>query len=185
MRRAGLALFLIASCGCARNAILEVDVELPAARGEANFARVELNVDELGETPFDVEWGAPPLEPVALGAGPSLLDASVVAEGYAGDVLARVRFCKSPTCDDLTTPRDPQAEVRFRVERPLYVGNRTGVALRIPEVPATPSMPPRDCEMVPAGQPTWACVIERCDVRGCQSGDGLSFCVGDLHACEL
>lgn len=174
-------------CGCARNAVLELAIELPRAEGDVAYALVEVHPDDLGEDPFAVQWATPPLAPTPLGAVPVVLDASVVADGYRGDVLLRVRFCRAPDCLDLSAPRDPRAEVRARIERPLYTGARTSVRLRIPSVPSASATPPAGCVAEPAGHPTWSCRVPRCSVAGCIFGDPVAnYCDGDdgPHFCE-
>ncbi|HHH30471.1 MAG TPA: hypothetical protein ENK57_19310 [Polyangiaceae bacterium] len=182
-RHAALALLLLGTAGCARNAILEVEITLPPRAGEAQYALIELNPDELGDMPFEVQWAAVPLEPLALGDAPVSTSVSVIAEGYAGDALLRIRFCRSPDCAEILPPSDPQQEVRYRIERPFYTGARTRVNLMVP-LPS-PAPAPRGCVEVVTSEPTYLCTVERCAVQGCASGDVVSnYCIADRHYCE-
>ncbi len=187
MTARALVLAALALGGCARNAVLELELELPRAEGEVAYALVELSPDDLGADPFAVQWATEPLDAIPLGAVPATADASIVAGDYRGDALARIRFCRSADCLDLAAPRDPQAEVRYRIERPLYTGARTTVALRVLGIPAAGATPPAGCATEPAGQPTWSCTVERCAVAGCIFGDPVAdYCDGDdgPHFCE-
>lgn len=158
MRRSvTLALALLAS-GCARNALLELEVQLPPGIDHA-----ELRV--LSDPPpsyDDPEWDA--VTPEALDEVGEVARVQVLAEGPAieAPLAARVRLCGA-------TPCDSTAEVRVEIERPFYVGHETRVTVAIPAVPLAFD----------------TYVVDRCAVRGCLGGDTLEFCRDDgTHYCE-
>lgn len=150
-----LALLLL---GCARNAILELDVELPAGVSHAELAALS------APPPFDAPaWDAASVE--RLDEVGDRARVELVAEGSAieAPLGVVVRLCASDPCEDAP------AEVRVRAERAFYVGARTWLDLAIPAVPASPA----------------TVEVARCEVGGCLPGDTLDFCRDDgTHYCE-
>lgn len=183
MRPAIAILLALLAAGCARNAIFELELELPAAPpGEDLFVLAQAS-DVLA---FDDDWSG--VEGVQLGplaasctrADPppvcedrQVLDpecsatVSVVSGGDAAEPLRlRVRFCRSSGCE---LPEDAAApEARVTVERAFYQGRYTQARLCLDEVPPGPL----DVD------------VARCDVR-CREGTAAMQCRADgTHFCE-
>lgn len=185
-RRAALLLALASlASGCTRNAILELELELPPQpSGETpRYAVVQVASDAS----FDEAWDDVPLERRLLSASctrpePTLpcpdrmLDpecSEVISIVGGEDVLTkpldvRVRFCVDPTC---SAPVDASApEQRVVIERAFYLGRYTQARVCIDEVPLTTDLNPER--------------IERCDVR-CREGTSALQCRLDgTHFCE-
>lgn len=167
-----LALALV---GCAENAVLEVELTLPAqpATGAPLFAYVQARSAVV--VSFEEAWaGTDAVEGRALEDGVSALPFSVVAGGasFARQLGIRVRFCASRDCTGLGDDRAP--EVRYRVERAFYQGQRTRLALVIDPVPPAPPA---------TGAPIDE--IDKCEVEGCTSGSTSTYCfMNGHHFCE-
>ncbi len=172
MRRVLTACAALLLFGCAENAILEVDLQLPAqpTTGPALFAHVQARSADV--VSFDETWaGTDAIEGRELAEEASPLPFSVVAGGsaFTRKLGVRVRFCETPACTGLGDDYAP--EMRYRIERAFYRGRRTRVTIAIASVPTAP---PGEAE-----------VIEKCDVEGCTSGSTLSYCFIDgRHFCE-
>ncbi len=182
-RLAIVAIGLALASGCTRNAILELELELPPSpAGTRLFAVVDAQSD-LG---FDDPWPAGPLEGVPLGVACTRADPAppcddrvldptcsmvVSVVGDAGDVprplRVKIRFCEDAGCEaeaDLAAP-----EHRVEIERAFYLGRYTQARACVDEVPAATSPPE---------------LIERCDVR-CRDGAAAMHCRLDgTHFCE-
>ena len=121
--------------GCAENAFLELQLELPptpAGDEEPWFARIQ--VRDAANNPFELQWsGGDPFGSVPLGPAARWECISVESRDEEIDVNVRVRFCRTPDCSDLGDPTD--RERWFRIERPFYIGKRTFFRARIPRVP--------------------------------------------------
>jgi len=184
MRGVAFAALLLLG-GCARNAVFELELELPARpAGGPGFAFVQIR-DDAG---FDADWsaiGGPPAIPLADLCGrptpaPACQDraldpsCSAVVSVVGGDsdlarpLRIRIRFCGDPAC---AAPADAAApEVDVEVERAFYTGAYTQGRVCVDELPTGPPGPPER--------------IERCDVR-CRQGDAVSQCRADgTHFCE-
>ncbi len=188
--------------GCAQNAILEFQIELPPnPPGETWFAKVEVisSSDDglaLFSSGFSTNLRTIPLEDATRWDCLSIESSNPMAS-----VLLKVRFCQSPECG-LTDERGPRH--LYRLETPFYIGSRTYYRARIPSVPTCASSD--DCAVgacigevcgcsseadCPEG---FACVagegcvslVDRCSIEGCIGGTGSSFCSGDTgeHFCE-
>ncbi|MFK7991367.1 MAG: hypothetical protein AB8I08_35450 [Sandaracinaceae bacterium] len=186
MRRAviGLTAALLLA-GCARNAVLELSITLPAATDQVRFAFVEVSEDDLGENPFTVQWASSGLAAIPLGSTSESYPVSIVSDGFRGDALLRVSFCADEDCMAVGPPRDPLIEVRTRIESPLYTGVATSAAVSLDGVLDTGSALPAECVREGAG--VVGCVVERCRVAGCSVGTGREFCIDGLsgaHFCE-
>ena len=182
MSRLLLGALLLLS-GCARNAIFELELELPPQpAGAPLFAVVQLRND----AGFDADWSGVGLVsgiPLTACSRPSpapeceLRDldpacANVVSvigdeDDLTRPLRVRVRFCQDATCG---SPADASApEARIEIERALYTGAYTQGRACIDAVPAMLEDPIR---------------IERCDVR-CREGDAVTHCRADgTHFCE-
>lgn len=176
-RRLALLLALVAS-GCARNAIFELELELPAQpSGPALFAVVEASRDGFGTTepdPIAIPLAAacarpdpaPACEDRTLDPSCSAV-VSVVAGGAFTDPLAiRVRFCEDPGCAASADASAPTHLVE--VERAFYEGHHTQARVCIDTVPSAPVTE----------------TVARCDVR-CRDGSATMQCRLDgTHFCE-
>jgi hypothetical protein len=175
-----LSILVLAPSGCARNGVLELELELPPQPpGAALFAVVQARSGDS----FDEPWvDAEPPPSVALSpacarpaeppsCGERILDpacstvVSIVGDGdeIEAPLQVRVRFCESSTCET------ERVEHRIEIERAFYVGRYTQARVCLDEVPS-------DTNAVPES-------IERCEVR-CRDGltnmhcrlDGTHFC---------
>ena len=155
---AGLAVVL---GGCARNAVLELEIELPPEEG---LALAELYVLSDYTDFSDAAWTEAQLEPLTELGDVARVD--IVAEGASIEraLGLRIRLCTAEPC-----PAGAPEQL-VRIDRAFYVGERTW--LRIP-LPATPV---RDPELL---------IFDRCEVGGCLDGDTLSYCrLDESHYCE-
>jgi hypothetical protein len=184
MRRSSFALVLALALatGCARNAILELELELPPApAGQVVFAVVEARTDASFDAPFTGEpLDGFPLAPSCTRGdtpppcGDRMLDpscsavVSVIGDGDDGarPLHVRVRFCQDPSC---AAPADGSApEHRASIERAFYTGRYTQARTCIDALPVEPSLD----------------TIERCEVR-CRDGNAARHCRLDgTHFCE-
>ena len=136
LRRLPLLLVALGSMSCeASNAVLDVQMGLPAnPLGEPMYVRVLV---ARGDFPVPENTWVP--EPHELTAGPSTYQFSIEDPNLACDpdvasdcdLLIEVRFCLDRECASLRTgtpdirATDPQATIRYRIEQPLFVGQRT------------------------------------------------------------
>jgi hypothetical protein len=158
---------------CAENAVLEVELTLPAQpTGAPLFAYVQVRSADV--VSFDEAWaGTDAVEGRALEDMESVLPFSVVAGGasFTRQLGVRVRFCVSRDCTGLGDDRAP--EVRYRLERAFYQGQRTRIALMIDTLP--PPTPPAPAIME----------IDKCSVEGCAMGSTTTYCfLNGHHFCE-
>jgi hypothetical protein len=199
------ALALLAT-GCAQNAILELQVDLPPAPlpsdGGSWFAQVQ--VRRASDHPFDIPWMGGEDQVFELGDTRQWGCISVVSGSQELDLHLRVRFCRAEDCLDLLdgTPR----ERLYTLEHPLYIGRHTYYRITdIGEVPdcATDG----DCGGIGAcisgvcgcgsaadcGGGGLTCeggtclrTVGRCAIEGCIEGVSTTFCsVEDsTHFCE-
>lgn len=180
-----LALLLsLLSLSCARNAFLELTIELPpnvwkTAIGE-RYAVIRV---ATVNTPFDQEWqGDNPIPSVKTTDSTTIARVSVEADSDSETkpVRVKVRFCKTESCSDLNDDFAPEAWLQ--IERAFYIGQRTNLKWTLPCMPnvpgRTPDMPA--CS-VPHRQPVQK---GKCEVGGCRTGTTTNHCVGDVHFCE-
>ena len=184
MRACWLTLLLLVS-GCARNAVFELELDLPPEPASAGplFAVLQVRTD----ADFGADWTAvpqlegiplrptcarpvvpPPCDSRELAADCSTV-VSIVGEGddLERPLFARVRFCGDPSC---SAEGEGAAQTRIEVERALYRGRFTQGRVCIDELPTSPSPEPVR--------------IERCDVR-CRDGEAISHCRADgTHFCD-
>ncbi len=157
--------------GCTDNAVLELEVDLPAnTTGTDLYAFIQVRTDELG---FDVPWsGADPVDGFLLSPTErSTQPISIVADAadFERDVRVRATFCSAPRCDGFGDDR--AAESRLEIEHPFYSLSRTNVMWRIETVPAMTDPAP--------------VFVERCSVAGCRDGTTSDHCRMDgTHFCE-
>lgn len=173
-------LFALLMLGCARNAFLELEVDLPKNdRTSDRFAVLRV---VTGDTPFEQEWqGDNPIPPVKLTSAPTIQRVSVesTSDSETKPIRVKARFCKSATCTAIGDDRAPEAWLE--IERAFYIGQRTAFRWAIDCVPSTADDPaPMTCAV--ANKTTN--VVGKCKVEGCRSGTTTSFCVGTTHYCE-
>lgn len=163
-----LALSLSLS-GCARNAILEVELTLPVAPDPASsLYAVIMVVDD--EHDFDSVNIEPQHSGTLLTGDPQTIAFSVMTERADGAMRMVVYFCPNTVCAGGDVPRLPQ--VRYRFERATYIGRRTRFRAVIDAVPEAASTYPENC-------------VDRCSIEGCIEGSG-TFCRTDdgTHYCQ-
>jgi len=188
--------------GCAQNAILELQIELPPAPAgsSARFAYVQVASPNSGFD-FGVDWGDEGFT-VPLTDSSQWTCVSVVGASPEVDVNARVRFCQEERCLDVADGNAPES--RIFVQDPLYIGRRTFVRRRILRVPECVEdadcggfgrctsgrcgcSGDADCTAEDAVCLAGGCVdrVGRCDVEGCITGATDNFCADDgSHFCE-
>ena len=178
MRRCVLCIVLLVS-GCARNAIFELELSLPAQpAGAPLYAVVQARVDGGFEASWDDIATSPGLplcpRPSEGTCEDRVLDpacasiVSIVADESELErpLYVRVRFCEDPACAASSDASAP--EHRVEVERAFYRGRYTQARVCLDEVPPEPALD----------------LIERCDVR-CREGSATSHCRLDgTHFCE-
>jgi hypothetical protein len=158
--------------GCAKNAILELELQLPAEPETSDGELFALTqVRRADEFPFAAEWRADQ-DPagVPLGPEPVTDQLSVETEDETVDLHVRIRFCGDPRCTSLDDALAP--ELWLRIEQPFYIGQRTFWEFDVPAVPE--------------GQPAEPVEVDKCEIRGCVEGDtSSSYCRLDgTHVCE-
>ncbi|MEC7523531.1 MAG: hypothetical protein VYE22_26860 [Myxococcota bacterium] len=163
----------LALSGCARNAIFELELDLPAQpAGPALYAVVQARpvggadwdtLDALPGVPLCARASEGPCDDRVLDPACAAV-LSVVADESELDVPleVRVRYCEDPSC--ATDPAAP--EHLIDVERPFYRGRYTQARVCLDDV-----APGRE-------------TLERCEVR-CREGTVSSYCRLDgTHFCE-
>ena len=206
-----IALAALAMVGCAQNAILELQVELPAAppddgTGKPWFAQIQ--VRRSSDHPFEIPWTGGDLTSVELGAAPQWDCISVQSFDEAIDLNVRVRFCRSSNCLDIDDGR--RRERWYEVEHPFYIGRRTYWRTSITEVPECESDGDCGgvgvctdgvcgCELTTECPSSMTCatgdetslgncvlVVNRCQIEGCIEGDSTTYCSDGSgpHFCE-
>jgi len=187
--------------GCAQNAILELQLDLPAAP-DANEWFALTQVRNREGHPFDIPWMGGDLGSVQLGSERQFDCISVESDDESADLHVRVRFCRSEDCLDLMdgTPR----ERWYRLNHPFYIGRRTYHTITIGEVPECEVTADCAVGMCDSGVCTCTtdadcgpgliceegnnCVedVDRCQIEGCIEGVSTTFCsdTTGLHFCE-
>lgn len=171
--RAPIALLALLSLGCARNAVLEIELTVPALPAGApdRFAVVQF---ETGDVTFEEEW-----QRTVEHAGTPLTDApqriaySVVAGEEHPVVLVKVLFCTTPDCTALADASDRAPAVWYQLEHPLYVGERTTWREAI--------------EVLPSDPPAAPIAVGKCEIEGCISAgtSDTTYCrLSGAHYCE-
>lgn len=180
-------LLALLSLGCARNAFLELSVEIPKNDRTAQIGdRYALIRVVTADTPFEQEWeGDNPIPPVKLSDAATTLQrisVEAMADSETKPVRVKVRFCKSPTCTDVAARDDRAPEAWLEIERAFYIGERTRLTWSIACIPNAPDVTPAPPTCAVANKTKIA--IEKCRVEGCRSGQTSSYCVGTTHFCE-
>ena len=156
--------------GCAQNAILELQIELPPAPAgsSARFAYVQVASPNSGFD-FGVDWGDEGFT-VPLTDTSQWTCVSVVGASPEVDVNARVRFCQEERCLDVADGNAPESRIFVRC-----TSGRCGCS------------GDADCTAEDAVCRAGGCVdrVGRCDVEGCITGATDNFCADDgSHFCE-
>jgi hypothetical protein len=173
VKRAFVAAAVIASSGCARNAFLELTIELPKDP-QNRFAVTQVMA---GATDFTIQWGGDnPVPAMPLDAnGPKTQKLSIEGntDNESTEIRAKVTFCKQPDC--LGPDDDKAPAVGLKVERAFYIGKRTSFPWKIACIPGD-----TDCTLTIAA-PT---VVTKCQVAGCRAGTTNNHCFDGKHFCE-
>ncbi len=169
MRRA-LVIGALLLSGCAQNAVLELQVQVPPAPDPSTPRYALVQVRRADATGFGVAWTGDDPPGVALGQQAAWVCTSVESHDETVDLDVRVRFCGSATCDALGDDTAP--ELRYHIAHPFYIGRHTYWSAQIAAVP--------EC-MVDSDCPAGVCVAARCscttDTDCCPGGD-CSACGG-------
>lgn len=179
------ALLLIAlagsSLGCARNAFLELDLDLP--KNESGSDRHAVVRVVSGARDFEEDWQSGDQVPgVKLSTTQRTLHRLSIeadSDSETTPVRVKVRFCTDPNCAALGDDFAP--EVRLHIERAFYIGQRTSYTWKtdcIPNVAGQTDSP--TCAIFNEDETTAA----KCDIGGCRSGSTRNFCTGGKHFCE-
>ena len=167
-----IAAALFASSGCARNAYLELTIELPAdAQGRYAVTQVM-----AGSTGFEVDWGGDnPIAPVKLidAAQTQRMSIEGDTDNESSEIRVKIRYCKNANCTELGDDKAPA--VGLQIKRAFYIGKRTSFTWKA----ADTAIP---CDTCPAT----IHVAEKCAISGCRGGAPTSNnCTGDKHFCEV
>lgn len=171
VRRMLATTLVLLAVGCARNAVLEAKLVLPALpiSEPATYAYVQFERPPVG---FGSTWaGSTDFDGVQLTEGaPTMRQFSVVTERVDGPLLVKIRFCSTPRCETA----EPRRELWYEIDRPFYAGRRTRWRRIIADIPAA--------------APSAAEHVDRCQV-GCVDvypvTDPVSFCRADgTNFCE-
>lgn len=165
--------------GCARNAFLELQLDLPLSPDE-RYANIRV---VTADTPFEQVWEgdnpipADRLSKTQRSSQRISVEASDTSETKR--VRVKVRFCKSPTCTDLKDDSAPEAWLEL--ERAFYIGERTSFPWVIGCIPNTPDVATPVCDV----KNRTTLEVAKCKVAGCRAGAPTSsYCVGPNHFCE-
>jgi len=192
--------------GCVENAILELQIQLPAAP-EADPLPwfVQLQIRDASGHPFDIPWMGDDGSAVELEAAPRWECISVTSNDDTLDLHVRVRFCRSDNCLDLADGSPP--ERLYSLEHPFYIGRRTYYQITVPGIPDCMTSADcmadaegvciegncncntdADCDTGHRCEPGAGCVelVGLCEIEGCIGGVSAIFCSMDTgrHFCE-
>lgn len=171
-RWASLAALALVTTACARNAALEVELTLPPQpAGATRYAVVQFESEPRS---FEADWrGANDYPGTLLTTEAQTVSYSVLSEEPSTVVQVKVLFCTTPDCSAIEDAPDRAPGLWYRLERSLYVGERTRWRATIDAVPPDP--------------PTDAAEIDKCEIEGCirAGATDTTFCrlSGD-HYCE-
>lgn len=168
--RLGLTIATLAlSVGCARNAILEVEIELPAGPSD-RYAVVQF---ETGDVAFDAVWRRPEEYPGTQLGAPQTVAYSVISEDETTEVRMKVSFCTTPDCSGLDDAPDRVPALWYEFPRALYVGERTRWTAIVASLPTDPPAAPTE--------------VDRCEIEGCIDAPDstTTFCrLSGEHYCD-
>jgi len=205
-----LALAVAGLGGCAQNAILELQIELPPnPPGETWFAQIQVRQAPASDplSNFAINWmGGSDLRTVPLTTVSQWDCTSVESSDPTVSVHVKVRFCRAEDCLDLMDGDPP--ERLYSLETPFYIGSRTYHQIMVSNVPACTTTDDctaggvgvciegrcacsvaADCAAGFTCVPGVGCVEEvgRCAIEGCIEGPvSAMFCSRDTgeHFCE-
>jgi hypothetical protein len=168
--RSALVALALLSCGCARNAFLELTIQLPPD-ATRRFAVTQV----MGsDTPFDIAWATDdPIAPIQLDVAGQLTQ-RISIEGDEDNetkpILVKVTFCKQADCLHPDDAKAPFAGIK--IERAFYIGKRTSYPWNLECVPEGTCMTPKVKD------------VAKCSVAGCRAGTTTNYCFGGKHFCE-
>ena len=195
--------------GCAKNATLDVIVDVPAK--PAQFDELHMQVAVRRDDAFELLWDGSSLpETYTLGDAAGVYNMSLVSTDFERDVYIKFSFCRAQNCSARAEtvggtqyPADPQSEIWVSLERPFFLAEGTQWNLELPDIPrcvddtCSMSTEPGDleettissCAMVASSTPTWRCDIGRCDIAclhvgGDQVGGSCDGGRTGPHFCE-
>ena len=176
---AGLLLATGLLCGCARNAVIDLDIRVPrqptVVDGRVHaFIEVGTGLNDFGEQLLGLE-GSVDVDVSMLATPTSITSLSIVAGDPATELRVRVRYCRAERCsspDDMRGLDVDEPGFRWTFERAFYAGERTSAAIDVPAL--APS--------IETGTPEMVC---RCAVIGCAVvGPGTSSCRMTTDVCD-
>lgn len=137
----GLVSLLFSLTGCARNGVLELDISVDdiSASTTGNLIYVGAQLREAEpDSPADFSGSWTDARrvtgiPLSAVAGDTTLRFDIDASDPSATtgLALKVLFCTTSEC----APDDVVGEVRYQIERPLYVGETTSIALDLPAIP--------------------------------------------------
>lgn len=166
--------------GCARNAVLDLDVVLPAQAAPLDgrrhaFVEIGTGLNDFGDQLLGLE-GATDVDVTTLGGSSEPTRFSIVAGDPAAELRVRVRYCRAARCSDPSDMRNfddgTEPGLLWTFERAFYAGERTTASIAVPALTAT----------VETGEPETVC---RCAVIGCATvAPGTSSCRMTTLLCD-
>ena len=171
-----VAVLVLSTLGCARNAILELDVTIPAQAivDGRRYALVEV---ADGVSAFDDDAFLQGEESIEVSTTETRTARfAVMGTSAATEVRVRVRYCVAPRCDDIEMDVRPFMEgvrpgYRYVFERAFYVGRVTSYEIDVDPLSAgTESAVPE--------------TICRCAVAGCVGRTTTSYCRLSADPCN-
>jgi hypothetical protein len=180
MNRVLVAAALFASSGCARNAFLELTIQLPKNHDTMNKRYAVTQV--MAGPDFKVQWADDnAIAAVLLDANnPSTQKLSIEgnSDNESQKLGVKITFCKDPNCLALGDEKAPTTGLE--IERAFYIGKRTNFTWTIDCIPPGDGVAP-----VTGCTPELPKVVEKCKVGGCVGGPPTSnYCIGGKHRCE-
>lgn len=172
-----VACVALALSGCARNAMLELDVVVPeqAIVDDRRYAYIEVSsgVSDFDETPFSIQGAVS----VDLPEGGRTVPFAVLTGDETTEVRVLVRYCHDATCGDPDLDVRPFLDglvpgYRYAFERAFYIGAVTSYTLDVAALGATP-------------ESTTVSNVCRCEIAGCATTlPGGSYCRGTSDVCD-
>ena len=157
--------------GCARNAVIELDVVVPNQPAHASgrthaFIEVGTGLNDFGDQVLGLE-GATDVDVTTVDAPTAF---SIVAGDPATELRVRVRYCRVARCsgalDMMLFAEGTEPGLNWTFERAFYAGERTSAAIDVPALAFAAE----------TGEPRTVC---RCAVIGCAIvPPGASSCRG-------
>jgi hypothetical protein len=169
VKRVGVIALGLCLAACADNAILELELDLPATPAGMGPTYAYVQSRSADTITFDGDWaGADAPEGFLLGSSATVQHVSFVTSGGAitRPLGVRVRFCSDRVCGAIADIHAQEA--RYVIDRAFYRGQRTSYTIS-----PVPSATPATTE------------VTKCEVAGCTTGTATSYCyTGGRHFCE-